>query len=62
MSLKKNERLKVKRKLLADLAAKKLNSTYEEPGPIWSIAGGCTMDPNYFNGMLSVPMRKGQYD
>jgi hypothetical protein len=62
MSLSKSARLKIKRQLLADLAAKKLNATYEEPGPIWSIAGGSTFDPNYFNGLLSVPMRKSLYD
>jgi len=62
MSLKKNERLRVKRKLLADLAVRKLNSKYEEAGPIWTLAGGSTFDPNYFTGVLLVPMRPRSYD
>lgn len=62
MSLSKSERLKAKRKLLADLAAKKLNTNYDEPGPIWSIAGGSTMDPNYFSGLLSVTFPASPYD
>jgi len=62
MSLSKSKRLKAKRKLLADLAAKKLNKNYDEPGPIWSIAGGSTMDPNYFSGLLSVTFPASPYD
>lgn len=62
MSLSKSERLKVKRQLLADLAAEKLNPTYDEPGPIWSIAGGSTFDPNYFSGLLSVTFPPTQHD
>ena len=45
MSLMKSERKRAKDKLLADLAAKQLNKTYEEPGPIYSLGAQVQFEP-----------------
>lgn len=44
MSLKKSERLAVKRRLLEDLKRKQLGRIYEETGPIYSIGGQFTLN------------------
>jgi hypothetical protein len=52
MSLRKTERIKARKRLLYDLALKRLNGFYEETGPIYSIGGQFTLNLNNFQDML----------
>ena len=54
MSLKKSARLAAKRKLINDLAARKLSGIYEEEGPIYSLGGQFMLNLTNFQDVLRV--------